>query len=396
MQKAYKLQGKHRHYDWGGTQFIPQLMGFDNSIKQPYAEYWMGAHPSAVAEIITDQGVILLDKMLHADAGLLLGEKTQATFGTVPYLYKILDVAKMLSIQAHPNKQNAIRGFEKEVTAGIDLNDSVRNYKDKNHKPEVMVALSDFWLLHGFLAPDLLEARLNEFVYFQPLLDHFRGVDYEGLYRFFMQLSSAEADFILKPLMLDAVNSVKSGAVDKSHPHWWANKYYDGIVPNHGIDKGIFSIYILNIVHVSKYEGIFQGAGLLHAYLEGQSIELMANSDNVLRGGLTSKHIDVNELIQHVKFVPTYPNVLKGEVLNEYETAYPCPVPDFGLTKIDLTISKTYTINTNSLEMLLVMEGEVRLDKLQLKAGDVAMLTAGQSFEIIANESSILFKSFVP
>lgn len=396
MQKAYKLQGKHRHYDWGGTQFIPQLMGFDNSIKQPYAEYWMGAHPSAVAEIITDQGVILLDKMLHADAGLLLGEKTKATFGTVPYLYKILDVAKMLSIQAHPNKQNAIRGFEKEVTAGIDLNDSVRNYKDKNHKPEVMVALSDFWLLHGFLAPDLLEARLNEFVYFQPLLDHFRGVDYEGLYRFFMQLSSAEADFILKPLMLDAVNSVKSGAVDKSHPHWWANKYYDGIVPNHGIDKGIFSIYILNIVHVSKYEGIFQGAGLLHAYLEGQSIELMANSDNVLRGGLTSKHIDVNELIQHVKFVPTYPNVLKGEVLNEYETAYPCPVPDFGLTKIDLNISKTYTINTNSLEMLLVMEGEVRLDKLQLKAGDVAMLTAGQSFEIIANGSSILFKSFVP
>jgi len=242
MQKAYKLQGKHRHYDWGGTQFIPALMGLDNTGNEPYAEYWMGAHPAAVSEITTEQGVVLLDKMLADEGEMLLGKKTRATFGTLPYLYKVLDVAKMLSIQAHPNKQNAILGFEKEEAAGIDLNAAVRNYKDKNHKPEVMVALSDFWLLHGFLAPELLEARLQEFFYFNPLQDHFRGVDYEGLYRFFMQLSSEDADYILKPLMLDAVSSVKSGSVDKSHPHWWANKYYDGHVPEKNIDKGIFSI----------------------------------------------------------------------------------------------------------------------------------------------------------
>lgn len=396
MQKAYKLQGKHRQYDWGGTQFIPALMGIQNTSNVPYAEYWMGAHPAAVAEIRTEQGDVLLDKMLADDGAMLLGEKTLTTFGTLPYLFKVLDVAKMLSIQAHPKKQNAILGYEKEEAAGIDLNAAERNYKDKNHKPEVMVALSDFWLLHGFLAPELLEARLKEFFYFNPLQAQFRGGDYEGLYRFFMQLSSEDADYILKPLMLDAVSSVKSGSVDKSHPHWWANKYYDGHVPEKNIDKGIFSIYILNIVKVAKYEGVFQGAGLLHAYLEGQNIELMANSDNVLRGGLTTKHVDILELIHQVKFIPTYPNVLKGKALNEWETTYACPVPDFGLTKITLSQGKTYTIHTSGLEMVLLTQGEIQLDILHLKAGEVAMLPAGQLVVLTANSDSVLFKAFVP
>lgn len=396
MQKAYKLQGKHRHYDWGGTQFIPALMGVENPNNEPYAEYWMGAHPAAVSEITTEHGVVLLDKMLADDGAMLLGKKTLANFGTLPYLYKVLDVANMLSIQAHPNKQNAILGFEKEEAAGINLNAAARNYKDKNHKPEVMVALSDFWLLHGFLAPELLEARLKEILYFNPLQDHFRGGDYEGLYRYFMQLSSQDTDFILKPLMLDAVRLVKSGSANKSHPHWWANKYYNSHVPDKNIDKGIFSIYILNIVQVAKYEGVFQGAGLLHAYLEGQNIELMANSDNVLRGGLTTKHIDVNELIQQVKFIPTYPNILKGEALNQYETTYPCPVPDFGLTKITLDKGKSYTMNTIGLEMVLLTQGEIQLDKLLLKAGQVAILPAEQSFVLTANCDSLIFKSFVP
>jgi mannose-6-phosphate isomerase len=167
-------------------------------------------------------------------------------------------------------------------------------------------------------------------------------------------------------------------------------------VPEKNIDKGIFSIYILNIVQVAKYEGVFQGAGLLHAYLEGQNIELMANSDNVLRGGLTTKHVDVNELIQQVKFIPTYPNVLKGEALNENEIAYPCPVPDFGLTKIALTKGETYTIHTSGLEMLLLYQGDIQLEDILLKAGKVAMLPAGQSVVLTAYSDSVLFKAFVP
>jgi len=396
MQKAYKLLGKHRHYDWGGHHFIPNLMGIENNAHQPFAEYWMGAHASAAAEVITQEGVIPLDQMIKKETSHLLGLKTYTEFGMLPYLFKILDVSNMLSIQAHPNKKNAIIGFEKEQASGISLDAFNRNYKDRNHKPEVMVALSDFWLLHGFLAPELLEQRLQAFFYFQPLQAHFSGVDYEGLYRYFMQLSIEDADLILKPLMMDAVASVKSGSVDKTHPHWWANQYYDGKVPDQNIDKGIFSIYILNIVQLSKYEGIFQGAGLLHAYLEGQNIELMANSDNVLRGGLSSKYIDINELLQQVQFKPTYPDILKGQKRNDFETDYPCPVPDFGITKIAIPKGESYAMNSDSLEILWLMEGELQLEELLVKAGEAVMIPTGQHITITAIRPSVLFKSYVP
>lgn len=396
MQKAYKLLGKHMHYDWGGHEFIPHLMGVENTENKPFAEYWMGVHPAAVAEISMGEELVLLDHLIAMHPTQFLGEKINTTFGTLPYLFKILDVAKMLSIQAHPNQQNAEQGYAKEQAAGININALNRNYKDKNHKPEVMVALSEFWLLHGFLSPTLLEERLNEFFYFKPMQEYFKGGDYEGLYQFFMQLTSTDADLILKPLMADAVLSVKNGSVDKTHPHWWANQYYQGVVPQKNIDKGIFTIYILNIVHLSKFQGIFQGAGLLHAYLEGQNIELMANSDNVLRGGLTTKHVDVAELIQQVKFIPTDPQILNGDILNEFETLYPCPVKDFGLTKIAIPGGQSYTINTRALEILLVMEGELQVDKFKVKAGESVLLTPGHALVLKAISACILFKSFVP
>ena len=396
MQKAYKLHGVNRHYDWGGFEFIPSLMNIDNTAKKPFAEYWMGAHASAPAMIDTHEGQKQLDVLVQSNLNSFLGTKTANEFGALPYLFKILDVAKMLSIQVHPSKENAVIGFDLEEKAGIAIDASNRNYKDRNHKPEVMVALSDFWLLHGFLAPELLESRLNEFEYFHSLIELFNGSDYKKLYSYFMQLSAEKADAILKPLLQEAIESVRLGKVDKLHPHWWANKYYNGVVPDANIDKGIFSIYILNIVAVKKFQGVFQGAGLLHAYLEGQNIELMANSDNVLRGGLTPKHIDIDELIQHVQFVPTYPNVLNGEALSSNETIYPCPVPDFGLSKIGLNGGDRYTINTQSLEMLLVVEGEVLMDGNLYKAGEVAMVGASEQLEIHAQIHSVLFKSFVP
>ncbi len=379
MQKAYKLHGVHRHYDWGGDEFIPNLMKVNNETKKPFAEYWMGAHVSAPALIETKEGNVSINE-----------------FGSIPYLFKVLDVAKMLSIQVHPTKENAIIGFELEQQAGIPIDAPNRNYKDQNHKPEIMVALSDFWLLHGFLAPELLAERLQAFSCFHSLLNHFDGADYQGLYQFFMQLPSQAADKILKPLIIEAVAAVKNGEVDKSHPHWWANKYYNGVVPESNIDKGIFSIYILNIVSVKKHQAVFQGAGLLHAYLEGQNIELMANSDNVLRGGFTPKHIDIDELLKHVNFAPTYPEVLLGDNINDNETIYPCPVQDFGLSKIVLKGTESYTINSLHIEMLLVIEGEVDIDGQVFKAGEVAMVKPLQEISLLGIQPSLLFKSFVP
>lgn len=387
MQTAYKLHGVHRHYDWGGTQYIPQLMQLKNDQNKPFAEYWMGAHASAPAIIDTDQfGSIALDQLLQKDKSL----------GNLPYLYKILDVASMLSIQVHPNKSDAAIGFEKEEKAGISLTASNRNYKDKNHKPEVMVALSDFWLLHGFLAPALMQKRLNEFQPFKGLVNAFANDDYKKLYQHFMQLETADSDAILIPLLEEAVASVKNGSVDKMHPHWWANKYYQGVVPSAHVDKGIFSIYILNIVFIPKNHGIFQGAGLLHAYLEGQNIELMANSDNVLRGGLTPKHVDMNELMQHVLFKPTYPAVMEGTPINPTELNYPCPVSDFGLSKLAIKAGESYTIHTQSIEMLLVMEGQMELQGQIYQAGEVALIKPEQAISIGSSKGVLIFRSFAP
>jgi mannose-6-phosphate isomerase len=387
MQTAYKLHGVHRHYDWGGTQYIPQLMQLKNDQNKPFAEYWMGAHASAPAIIDTDQfGSITLDQLLQKDISL----------GNLPYLYKILDVASMLSIQVHPNKSDAAIGFEKEEKAGISIEASNRNYKDKNHKPEVMVALSDFWLLHGFLAPELLQERLSTFKPLNVLVHKFANNDYKNLYQHFMQLDTVASDAILIPLLEEAIASVKNGSVDKMHPHWWANKYYHGVVPSFNIDKGIFSIYILNIVFIPKNHGIFQGAGLLHAYLEGQNIELMANSDNVLRGGLTPKHVDMNELMQHVLFTPTYPAVMEGTPINETEVNYPCPVSDFGLSKLAIKAGESYTIHTQSLEMLLVMEGQMEIQGSIYQRGEVAMIKPEQAISIGSSKGALIFRSFAP
>jgi mannose-6-phosphate isomerase len=398
MNTAYKLQGIHRHYDWGGTTFIPQLMQVDNLIGKPFAEYWMGAHPSAPSMVETAEGAMALNQLIQENKVQFLGVSIAAQFGTLPYLFKILDVEKMLSIQVHPSKENAEKGFLKEQLAGVPIDASHRNYKDQNHKPEVMVALSDFWLLHGFLPAMALKERLASLAPLQPLLSIFGQEDYAGLYSHFMRLDQSAADKILKPLLEMAVQEVALGQVDKTHPHWWANKYYGGIVPTSNIDKGILSIYILNIVNVPKYHAVFQGAGLLHAYLEGQNIELMANSDNVLRGGLTPKHIDIEELLQHIQFEPTYPNILKGDLTNSNEVLFPCPVPDFGLTKIAIIPGETYTNQTSSFEMFLVMQGGVQLDGIELKPGELAAVKAGATYHIqsTGSETALIFKSFVP
>jgi mannose-6-phosphate isomerase len=398
MNTAYKLHGIHRHYEWGGQSFIPQLMHVDNAIGKPFAEYWMGAHPSAPAMVATAEGAKTLDHMIQENKLEFLGASIADRFGSLPYLFKILDVKKMLSIQVHPSKENAEKGFLKEQLAGIPIDAPHRNYKDQNHKPEVMVALSDFWLLHGFMPAITLKERLTSLAPLESLLPIFGQDDYAGLYLYFMRLDQAAADAILKPLMEIAVQEVAAGKVDKTHPHWWANQYYGGVVPTSNIDKGIFSIYILNIVHVPRYQGVFQGAGLLHAYLEGQNIELMANSDNVLRGGLTPKHIDMEELLQHIQFEPTYPIILKGDLINSNELQFPCPVPDFGLTKIQLRGGETYTNETNSFETFLVMQGDVQLEGIDLKSGELAAVKAGSAYHIqsTGSETAVIFKSFVP
>jgi len=220
MQKAYKLLGKHRHYDWGGKTFLPNLMGVENVNHLPYAEYWMGAHVLSASIIETKEGEKNLAQLIQDNPTEWLGKEVATKFKGLPYLYKILDVQEMLSIQVHPSKENAVIGFKAEEAKGISIDAANRNYKDENHKPEIMVALSDFWLLHGFLPPALLEKRLNTNSNLKPLMNEFKGGDYQHLYSYFMQLPMAVSDAILKPLLEEAAKAVAKGNVTKNDPQY--------------------------------------------------------------------------------------------------------------------------------------------------------------------------------
>ena len=172
---VHKLTGTVQHYSWGGTSFLPSLLTIENPNHTPFAEYWLGVHPSGPSSIEVNKQPILLSEVITSDPKAALSEPVFTHFGGLPYLFKVLDVKDMLSIQVHPTKEYAKVAFEKEEAAGIPLNAPNRNYKDKNHKPEIMLAMSEFWLLHGFKSEAKIIETLENTVEFQVLAPLFRA-----------------------------------------------------------------------------------------------------------------------------------------------------------------------------------------------------------------------------
>ncbi|CAA9496532.1 MAG: Mannose-6-phosphate isomerase [uncultured Segetibacter sp.] len=389
--KIFKLQGKVQHYAWGGYEFIPSLLGFENIENKPCAEYWMGAHPTASAMLETEDGLQEWYHLINQNPLMHLGERVYRRFEELPYLFKVLDVREMLSIQVHPAKEEAKKGFETEEATGVPIDAPHRNYKDKNHKPEVMVALGEFWLLHGFKKEDELQEVLNTVEEFNFLSKIFARDGYYGLYKTVMQMTQEEADLLLLPVIKSEITKAHT----KDKPGYWISKLYKGMLPDSNVDKGTFSIYFFNIVRLKEGEAVFQGAGVPHAYLEGQNVELMANSDNVLRGGLTSKHIDVPELLKHMVFDGTEPDILKGEV-SGHEIVYKLPVEDFGISAIKLENGQKYVSESESAEIFLVTSGEVLCLPLICRKGEAFVILPGTKYTISAVENAVLYKAFVP
>ena len=405
QHKLYKLNGKVQNYAWGGYSFIPHLLNVTNSEHKPFAEYWMGAHPSASSTLETEEGSVSLNELIHKNPDNIITEQVFNRFGELPYLFKILDVHEMLSIQVHPTKPEAEKGFDAEEAAGVPITASNRNYKDRNHKPEVMVALSEeFWLLHGFKPENELTDTLDKILEFNVFRALFKKEGYKGLYQFVMEMPQSEVDSLLLPLVKKEIRRKVNNELSKDMPGWWIAKLFETNEPSTNLDKGIFSIYFFNIVRIGKGEAIFQGAGIPHAYLEGQNAELMANSDNVLRGGLTPKHVDVPELLKHTLFQGIHPNVMKGKALGAFgsmEKNYPCPVPDFGINKIELNPDNRYSAIATSFEIIIATEGGVVVNgsddqNLKIKTGEVFAVLPGESYSIVSSGHSILFKAFVP
>ena len=310
-QRMFKIKGVVQHYSWGGYHFIPQLLGVENKSQKPFAEYWLGAHPNHPS--VTEAGDETLSALIKGEVSDFLGEKVIARFSTLPFLFKILDVRQMLSIQVHPGKESAAIGFANENRQGIALTAPHRNYKDENHKPELMVALSDFWLLHGFKPEESLQKTIGAVPGFSFLLPVFNRCGYKGLYEEVMTMSQQKVNEILKPIAEKIIPLYQNNELQKNQEDFWAARAATVFCKDGNYDRGIFSIYFFNLVHLKKGEGIFQPQGMPHAYLEGQNVEVMANSDNVLRAGLTDKHIDVPELMKHVEFKATLPHVLHPE-----------------------------------------------------------------------------------
>ena len=397
----YKLKGIIRNYDWGGVEFLSKLLSHANPKHESMAEYWLGAHDSASSVLITGKNEIGLNQFIERDKERALGKTVAKKFGRLPYLLKILDVRDMLSIQVHPAKHEAEIEFARENKEKIPLNASHRNYKDDNHKPELMVALDEFWLLHGFKSVEKLRTTLQDVPELKPLLEIFDATGYDQLYKTVMEMPQESVNQLLQPLLHRIVSLYKQGELKKDDENFWAARASLTFDRRSGkIDRGIFSVYFFNLLNLKAGEAIFQDAGVPHAYLEGQNVEIMANSDNVLRGGLTNKHIDVKELMKHVRFEETLPMVLHPQKINDSERLYRTGAPDFKLSSFSLQKGKSASFESVTGEIVLVIEGDVSvtagMDEIELHRGEAAFITNHQAVNVKALSKTYLFRASVP
>jgi len=372
MNRIQRIQGVIQPYAWGGRYFIADLLGQEKPSTEPQAELWMGTHPKGTATIIIDGQTQSLSAFL---------EKQNMGDG-LPYLFKVLDVHSMLSIQCHPNTEEARIGFEKEEKEGIPLTAFHRVFRDPNPKPEMMLALTDFFLLHGFRTQQEIQKAFGRFPLWNSLHE-LASKSIATVYRVIMEYPQETINELLAPLREELLRKPVTGYT-KTDPDHWARKALDEYKRENGdLDRGIFSIYMLQLLHLRPGEAIFQDAGILHAYLEGVNIELMANSDNVFRGGLTVKHIDVDQLMNHAYLDHAAPTMVTPEKHGAI-TRYPSSANAFELRQLKLDANQSKeVVAIKAPNIWLVLEGTGTIgENMSIQKGDQLFLTPGQSVTV--------------
>lgn len=392
MATLYPFDGIVQHYAWGGYDYLPELLEQSNDDRQPWAELWMGAHPKGPGQL--DNGDTL-EQLIAGNPVKVLGKPTAERFDDrLPFLFKVLDVREMLSIQVHPNKAAAEKGFAREEKNGPDVGAPDRNYRDDNHKPELGIALTDFYLLHGFRSTDSIRETLDRIPGWDELSPTLDKDGVEGLYARVMRADAATIDRLLGPLSKE----VAEGSYGRDEPRYWAKRAFEHYTTEDGhYDRGIFSIFWFNLVKLSPGQGIFQDAGIPHAYLEGVCIELMANSDNVLRGGLTPKHIDVSELLDKTRFKAVDPELLDAETAPGGWSYYPTSAPDFKLlTARPASGSDIMLPLGDKPGILFLLDGELEVGTIVLDAKQRTLfMTAGADLSIRARSDSRVYLATV-
>ena len=372
-----KLINSVQNYAWGSKTALTDLYGIANPNNLPMAELWMGAHPKSSSKIEDASGQVRsLRDVIEANKAALLGDKVAQRFGELPFLFKVLCADQPLSIQVHPNKQASEIGFAKENAAGIPLDAAERNYKDPNHKPELVFALTPFLAMNAFREFSEIISLLQPVAGAHNAIAHFlENPTADALSQLFASLLNMQGEEKSHAL------AVLKAALDSQQGEPWETiRLISEFYPD---DSGLFSPLLLNVVKLNPGEAMFLFAETPHAYLQGVALEVMANSDNVLRAGLTPKYIDIPELVANVKFVAKPASeLLTQPVKNGAELDFPIPVDDFAFSLHDLSSAET-SVAQESAAILFCVEGEATLHKgeqrLVLKPGESAFVAANES-----------------
>lgn len=399
--RPLRLQCAEMAYEWGDESFVANLLG--KGTPQRVAELWMGAHSAGPSRATMDGVEVPLDRLISTFPDETLGRCVGEKFNQLPYLFKVLSAAKPLSIQAHPSKQQAEVGFALENAAGKPLKDPTRNYKDDNHKPELICALTDFYALRGFRPLDQITWTLREHPLLSSILPGFAGTndDLKHLYTRMMRMPQQEVDAVLGPLLgqLQAQDARQPFRKDQRE-YWMLTADREFCKANK--DRGLFSIYLLNLVHLRPGDAMYLPAGELHAYLEGAGMEIMANSDNVLRGGLTPKHVDVDELLKTLTFTAGTPEILAPQPGSQPgERVYITPAREFELRCIQLEGSRIFTAEPHhSAEILVVTQGEGVMEAGEMRErmprGSVMFVALDTRYRLHTPDGVTIYKASVP
>ncbi|KPI15903.1 mannose-6-phosphate isomerase, class I [Actinobacteria bacterium OK006] len=379
-----RLDNTVRPYAWGSTTAIPRLLGVEPT-GEPQAEMWMGAHPGAPSR--TARGP--LDEVIGEDPEKELGRAAVAKFGPrLPFLLKILAAGAPLSLQVHPNLEQAKEGYEDEELRGIPISAAHRNYKDANHKPELICALTEFDGLCGFRSPDETAELLA-------------GLDVDSLKPYVDLLHAHPEDAALREVLTavlsadpdDMAHTVTETAAACARLGGSYAPYAD-IAHHYPGDPGVIAAMLLNYVQLQPGEALFLGAGVPHAYLNGLGVEIMANSDNVLRCGLTPKHVDVPELLRVVRFEASDPGVLRPEASPDGEEVYATPIDEFRLSRYALAEGAApHDLTRDNPQILLCTSGSVHADGNTLAPGESVFVPAGEKAEV--SGSGTIFRATV-
>lgn len=370
-----RLTNTIRPYAWGSTTAIPALLGVEPS-GEPQAEMWMGAHPGAPSRLDRGAGGTTLSAVIAADPERELGAAAVAKFGpALPFLLKVLAAGAPLSLQVHPDLAQARAGYEDEERRGVPIDAGHRNYKDPNHKPELICALTPFDGLCGFRPPleaaDLLEGLGVDSL--KPYVDLLRAHPEDAALR----------EVLTAVLSADREEMARTVAETAAAAERLGGPYapYAGLVHDYPGDPGVIAAMLLNHVRLQPGEAMFLGAGIPHAYLDGLGVELMANSDNVLRCGLTPKHVDVPELLKVVVFAPSAPGVLRPE--GDAEEVYETPIDEFRLSRFVLAPGGVpRALPDTAPQILLCTAGAPAVGELALAPGESVFVPAGEKVEL--------------